>query len=225
MNDVSWRRFGGWCGIAFVVLEMTGQSMFQVGGGEPTFNASTAEVLDFFTTRDAGLVALGGYLSLLASVAFVWFLGSLWANLKEAEGPPAWISAVALLSGVIGLASSVTSGASWPVAIFRMHDGYDPLLAQTLFDLGNFGFANLWVWTASMLLATAVVILGAGALRRWLGWYALVAAIALLVGRAFWAEPTWLIFVPPMLFWVWVIAVGIVLIRQPRPAAAAAIMT
>lgn len=213
MSDAGWRKLGGWSAIVYVVLEITGQMMFQVGGGEPAFNAPAAEVVGFFTTRDPGLVSMGGYLVMLASVAFLWFLGSLWATLREAESPPAWLSLVAVASAVTGLASSVATAGSWPIAVFRMHD--DPALAMALFDTGNFGFANSWVWTASFLLATAVVALRSGVFSRVLGWGAVVTAVLLLLARAVWAAPTGMIFVPLMLYWVWLIAVGVVLIRRP----------
>ncbi len=39
--------------------------------------------------KDSQLFAMGEYLSALSLIAFLWFLGSLWATLRRAEREPA----------------------------------------------------------------------------------------------------------------------------------------
>jgi hypothetical protein len=64
-------------GIATPVLLFGSQGLIQVGGAEPAFGASAAEIGAFFDARDPQLAAAGGYLSVIGLVAFLWFLGGL----------------------------------------------------------------------------------------------------------------------------------------------------
>jgi hypothetical protein len=193
-------------------LAFGGQGLIQVGGTEPSFSAPANEILSFFQNRDPLLFKLGGLLSALAFLTLIWFLGALWARLQRYEASPRWLSVIALGSALIGIAVSAgTSG--WALAVFRVREGLDPQLARLLFDEGNFGFATLWVFLAGFLLATAVVALRDRALPRWLGWFALVTGVALLIGRAFWDGPGSLVFIPYMLSSLWILATSIFLIR------------
>ena len=213
MSDTGWLKTGAWGGIGFVVLQLTGQMLIQVGGMEPTFDADAGEILEFFAARDPQLTAAGGFLSMLGMLALLWFLGALWARLRDAEGDPAWQSMVALVSGAVAVAVSSATSSAWGLAVFRVQ-GLEPAMAQMLFDLGNFGFALFWLFLAGCLLATAVVVLRKGALPRWNGWLAAVTAVALLVAHAFWASPSGAIFMPYVLFWIWLIATSVVLMRR-----------
>ncbi len=212
MSKRRWEQIAASGGLIFVVLGFAGQGLIQVGGGEPAFNAPAAEILSFFETRDQLLFTIGGYLVSLSFIAMLWFLGAVWARLQRYEESPRWMSLVAVGSALVGLAvSSATTG--WPMAVFRIEEGLEPQLARYMFDDGNFGFATLWVYLAGFLLATGVVALRDGALPRWLGWFALVTTVALLIGRAFWDSPSGLIFIPYVLSSLWIIASSIFLIR------------
>jgi hypothetical protein len=211
MSDSTWRKIGAVGGIAFIVLQMAGQLLFQSGGAEPAFNAPAAEILEFFQAKDAVLFEFGGFLTSLSFIAFLWFLGSLYSTLSRGEGQPAWISLIAVASGVLMVVPVV--GGSWMLAVFRIDEGLEPDMARLLFDQGNFGFAILWVFAASFLLATAVVAIRSGALPRWLAWAGVVIAVVLLVARAFWATPSSAIFTAYVLFGIWLIAASVVLFR------------
>jgi hypothetical protein len=92
-------------------------------------------------------------------------------------------------------------------------------LARTLFDMGNLTFANIWVSLAGMLLAVGILSIRADALPRWLGWSGLAIALGLVVARAFW-ERSGITFMPYGLFWLWLIAASVVLMRRAGDAAA-----
>jgi hypothetical protein len=70
---------------------MASQALIQVGGTEPPFDAPAQTIVAFFMARDSQLFVLGDYLSTLSLIAFLWFLGSLWAPLCRGEGEPAWL--------------------------------------------------------------------------------------------------------------------------------------
>lgn len=214
MSKKRWEQMGAAGGIAFVVLQILSQALIQIGGTEPSFNASPQEIVDFFINRNPQLFAVGSLLSALSVIAFLWFLGVLWAVLRVHEGEPGWLSLVAFGSGLVGLATVLSAGSGWTLAVFRMGEGLEPQMARFLFDHGNFGFATFWVVLASFLLATGVVSIRDRALPLWLGWFGVIIAVAFLVARAFWAAPSGMVFTPYVLFWLWLIMASIVLIRR-----------
>lgn len=214
MTNSRWEQLGAAGGIGFVALQMVAQALIQVGGGEPPFDAPSSTIAAFFMARNSRLFTIGDFLSTVSLIPLLWFMGSLWAALRRAEGEPAWLSLVALASGVL-VGGMVSLGAGWPLAVFRQREGLDPQIARLLFDQGNFAFANAWVMLASLSLATGIVSIRNGALKPWLGWSGVVIAGGLLAARAVWAS-TSLAFIPFGLCYLWLIAVSIALIRGAR---------
>lgn len=100
METPRWERIGAAGGIVVVLLQVVAQSLIQVGGGEPSFDAPAQTIVAFFMARNNQLCALGDYLSILALIPFLWFLGRLWMALRRADGDPAMRSRVALASGL-----------------------------------------------------------------------------------------------------------------------------
>jgi hypothetical protein len=81
-----------------------------------------------------------------------------------------------------------------------------------LFDQGNLNFANTWVSIGSMVLAAGILFHQSRNFPRWLGWGSLVIGIGLFLARIVWTSQ--IAFAPYVLFWVWMIAVGIILLRR-----------
>jgi hypothetical protein len=206
------KKFGAVAAIAFPILQMVAQGLIQVGGAEPPFSASAAEIVTFFQNRNPTLFAIGAYISILSLVAFVWFLGVLWDELRTVESGSGWLSLIAVGSGLV-TASALSGSGGWPLAVFRIGEGLDPQIARLLFDQGNLNFANIWVSLGSMVLATGLVVRGSDRFPKWLGWGSILLAIALLLARAVWTSP--IAFAPYVLFWVWMIALGIIFLRRP----------
>jgi hypothetical protein len=207
-------QIGAAGGIAFVALQMASQALIQVGGGEPPFDAPAETIAAYFMARDSQLFAAGEYLSSLSLIAFLWFLGSLWAALRRAEGEGGQLAFIAAASGVT-LVATVAGGSGWPLVVFRQREGMDPQIARLLFDQGNFAFANAWVMLASLLLAAGILGIRAGALPRWLGWAGVAIAGGLLAVRAVWSSSQ-LVFIPFGLCYLWLTATSVVLIRRAR---------
>ena len=213
------KRIGALAAFAYPVLQMVAQSLIQVGGVEPSFEAPASEIMTFFQNRDPALSMIGGYLSTLSLIAFLWFAGALWDELRGVEGGNGWVSTVALGSGVVA-ASLLVSAGGWELALFRFDDGLDPQIARLLFDEGNLNFANLWVALGSMTLATGLVIRQSARFPRWLGWASIPLAIGLLLARAVWT--TSIAFAPYVLFWLWMITLGVIFLRRAREQTARA---
>ena len=206
-------RVGAICGILFVVGQLVAQGFIQVGGSEPPFDASSKEIVEFFEDRDIVLFNIGSYLSTLSLVLLVGFLGSLWNFLRRAEGEPGWLTIVAVGSG-LGVVALLLGGGAWHLAVFRIEEGLDPQVARLLFDLGNFTFATSWVLFGTLTLSVALASLWLAALPKWLGWSGLIVGIGLLTAPTYWTNQA--AFAPYALFWVWLVALSVVLFRRAR---------
>jgi hypothetical protein len=204
----SLRRTTALSGFAALVLVFAGQALVQIGGAEPPFDAPAADIAAFFDTRDARLFPIGSYLSILGLVAMLWFFAGIYGLMRED-----WRAVVALVSGIMFVA--VVGVPGWELASSRVSEGVDPQLARLAFDMGNLAFATGWVALGSFAIATGWSALSTRQLSRWLGWCAVAAGVCLVAARVIWTNPFWL--VGYALFWVWVVAVGVTLLRGRRP--------
>ena len=93
----------------------------------------------------------------LAAMGLIWFVVGLALLLARAEGNPPWRSGVALVSGVL-LAAYLLLDVSWDAASYGA--AYlDPAVASFAFDLGNLGFANIWLAMGSFAICAGWVVL------------------------------------------------------------------
>ena len=206
-------QLGAVGGIVFIVLQLVGQLLIQVGGREPSFNASAKEIVAFFAARDTVLFSIGGYLSSLSLIALLGFLGSLWGVLRRAEGEPGWLSLVAVCAG-LGVVALLFGGGAWYLAVFRIDEGLDPQIARLLFDLGNYTFATSWFLFGALTLSVSAASLWLAAFPRWLGWTGLIVGIWLVTAPTYWTSPV--AFAPYVLFWVWLGSLSVVMFRHAR---------
>jgi hypothetical protein len=207
------KRIGALAGIAFPVMQMIAQGFIQIGGVEPSFAAPASEILVFFQNRNPALFSIGAYIFILSLVAFLWFLGALWDELRIMEGGSGWLSIVACGSGLVA-ASALTDPGGWPLAVFRISEGLDPQIARLFFDQGNLNFANLWVSLGSMVMAAGLIVSQTDRYPRWLGWGSIALAVGLFLARAAWTSPV--VFIPYMLFWLWMILLGILILLRGK---------
>ena len=191
MSDRLWERMGAACGIVYVVLTYVGSG---IGG----------------TTSTVGIS-----LVLLGLLFFLFFLGSLWAALRRAEGGSGWLSTTGFGAGL--MAVTIGLGSAAPVLAARYRSGnIDPQLTRTLQDIEEASFVLTFLPLAVLLAAFAIVAIRSGALPQWLGWIAAVISAAFLVGGlagsadlAFeWAA------LPMLLYPFWVVPTSVVLIRR-----------
>ena len=178
--------------------------------GEPPFTATPEQARAFFTNGSVGWAQLVMVGPTLAALGLIWFVVGLALLLARAEGNPPWRSGVALVSGVL-LAAYLLLDVSWDAASYGAAD-LDAAVASFAFDLGNLGFANIWLAMGSFAICAGWVVLSTRMLGRWLGWWAIVAGAGLILVRFAWEGELW--FAPYSLFWLWVIVVCIQLIRR-----------
>lgn len=93
MADPRWERLGAATGIVFVVLSVLALFI----GGQP---GAAPDVVQYFIDN-RGRLLVQSFLAGLASIFFLWFLGSVWSYLRAAEGGTGRLSAVAFAGGIL----------------------------------------------------------------------------------------------------------------------------
>lgn len=176
MAEVRWERLAAATGIVFVVL---GVIALVVGGQAPRPDDPDQEIVSYFVDNRSGLL-LQAYLFGLASIFFLWFIGSLRSHLRRAEEETGRLSAVAFGGGVATLAI-VLVGISLSAALaFRVAEA-DPSVAMALFHVGSQAFTLSSFPAVVLVAAASVVIIRTSALPPWLGWLGGLLSLAFLV--------------------------------------------
>jgi hypothetical protein len=178
--------------------------------GEPDFTGSSGDIAAFFgTVGNTSWAPAAAAFQAVGSLALLWWAVGFAALLRRQEGEPAWRSTVAAASAVVFTAYVVLEP-FWAAATTRGTTSRD--IAVFAFDAGNVGFANSWLALGSFAIACGSVVLTARVLPMWLGWLAVAAGVGFLVARLVWTTSSWLL--PYTAFWVWVVAVNVVLLRR-----------
>jgi hypothetical protein len=170
-------RFLPLSGLLFVVLLLAGGPVLE--GSTPSSSASGAAVISFYAQNHLKERA-GAILLTLAFAVFLVFVASLrtfWKRVAGLEGP----ATLALAAAAI-LVAGQTTGASIAWALTDNPRQFAPAVAQTLNILGN---DLILTSTAGVLVfaftAGAVILRSKRQLPRWLGWFIVVAGIAVVV--------------------------------------------
>lgn len=210
LADDRWRRLSRTTGvIALVAVALLFGPIIAISTvGEPPFDATQAEAATFFSNADSAWVHAAQATASIGMLAFLWFVVGFTTLLRRVEGEPAWRCTVALVSGTLVAAYGVVD-ASWDAAANRGTD-LDPIVALYAFDLGNLGFANVWLAMASFAIAVGWALLASRALPAWWAWWAVASGLGLIGARFAWEASLWLL--PYGLFWGWIIALAIRLI-------------
>jgi hypothetical protein len=210
-------RWAALSGIVFVVLMLTGAALVI---DVPAADASAQDIASYLTdsgnhTRNI----IGAYLWVLGGLAFLGFVAGLRAVLRRAEGDPGTLSSLVFGAGVVFTAVwSVSAAALASVAYaVELADApvSDPDLVRVLPQLGSLllllggGFAGIL-----LVLATAMLIFRTGVLPRWLAWFGILVAIALVFDVTY-------MNILPLVAWVLFASIAL-LMRQDETATAAA---
>ena len=211
------QRWTALSGIVFVVLMLTGAFFVS---DVPAPDASTQEIAGYLAdsgnhTRNIA----GAYLWVLGGLAFLGFVAGLRAVLRRAEGDPGTLSSLVFGAGVVFTAVwSVSAVALAAVAYsvgFADAPVSDPDLVRVLPQVGSLllllggGFAGIL-----LVLATSMLIFRTRVLQRWLAWFGILVAIALVFDVTY-------MNILPLVAWVLFASIAL-LMRQDETATAAA---
>jgi hypothetical protein len=205
-----WVRGGPWAGFAFAVLLVV---RFVAFLDTPDSDAPASEWTEYF--EDSGhrtQSIIGTYLMVLAGLAFLWFVVWLSGRLRDAEGPSGFLTSVTFGAGLLFVAmvfaSAIAMGTVAAGVEFADAPVPDGEFARQFEGLG-FGLLLLGGGFAAGISVAAASLVGLRTtiLPRWLAIAGIVAGLLLVLFGVF--------FLPLALLVLWVIAVGVVLMRRP----------
>ncbi|MGH2529294.1 MAG: hypothetical protein ACRDH0_08195 [Actinomycetota bacterium] len=178
MADPNWERYAAGTGLGAAVLLWVQAFVAPL---YPGFDDAPLEVARYYQSN-AAAIRVQMLLTGLAGILFLWFLGSLRAHLRRAEGDTGRVSAVAFGAGIaalgpasVGVISTATAahiaGSGLPVSAMtgpREAQLLAGLIAVApLNDMRLLAYALGWFALAPLLAATAVVTARTGVFPRW----------------------------------------------------------
>lgn len=197
MSRRTLERLAPLSGIAFVALLAIS---FIVGGESPDADDSTEEVVAFWSEEDSAQIA-SAIIGAWAAVFIVWFGGAVAAAVRRAEVEAGRLASIAF-GGFLLIAVGGLSFSAFQFAAADTAGDVPPEVTQTLSVLFSDFFFPLAGGTLLALLSVGIATLRHGVMPRWLGYAAIVIAIAALTPAGFFAF---------LAAGVWVLTVSVVL--------------
>ena len=224
MADDRWERLGAATGIVFVVLAVAGLLFVSM---PPEPGASVEEVVAYSVENRDGLL-IQSYLFGLAGIFFLWFLGSLRAYLRRAEGDPGRLSAVAFGAGIATFAAFGTGTGIAAAIAYSIAGTASPDVTAALSRIVALAFTGTSFPLIALVASTALVGGRTKTLPAWhgyFGWLLIPIALVSSLGTFFADGPLapggmygYALF---GLFLVWFLAASIHLTREAgRPSRA-----
>ena len=201
-------RTGRWApaaGIVYALLAFLGSSLLPIGKTEPVDDAAAiAREL----TENRGRVSAGVILMLFSLFFLMVFVAWLHRWLREIEGRRGWLATLALIGGVL-MVATMTVVVLLSIAGTVLEDyGPDPVIARTLLVLQWQAVAISFVPTAAFIGAISLVGLGTQVLPKWLTYSGAAIALGLLVPPV--------AFLPFLLSTLWTGMLAVLLLQRTR---------
>jgi hypothetical protein len=208
-------RAGGIAAIVFAVLFVVGILFVS---DTPEGDESNLKWIRYYADSDnRRMIIIGAIVLALAAVAFLIFLGVLRERLRNAAPGAEWVGTTAFASGLLFVAmlAVATLGTASVSASVEFGDSpvvRDADVLRTFESLGMGALVLFGAGAAGLLIITSSVAGGRAALLpRWLVVAGYIAGVIVLLGG--------LLFVPLVLFVLWMLVVGIVMLRGSGAAA------
>ncbi len=192
-------------GIVYALLAFLGSSLLPIGRAEPEDEAA-AVARQFTEVR--GRVSAGVLLMLFSLFFLLVFVAWLHRWLREIEGRGGWLATLALIGGVL-MVATMSLVMLLSIAGTVLDDyGADPVIARTLLVLQWQAVAVSFVPTAAFIGATSLVGQAAQVLPKWLTYSGVAIAIGLLIPPV--------AFLPFLLSTLWTGMLAVLLLQRIR---------
>jgi len=182
MSDRTWVRISAASGIAFAIFVLI--SAF-IAGVPPAADDSPDEIASFFVDNDTKLLT-AAYFQGLATVFFIWFLGTLRERLSHA-GSTRLVTSLVVAAAVTGALAMAAQAVAATVA-YRTAAAGNVDLTVALFDAQLMLFNMVAFGMAAIAAAAGLVMIRFKALSPWLGYGGLLSALVNLVAGASYAK-------------------------------------
>jgi hypothetical protein len=189
---------------------------------EPPAMDDSAVAVATYVAQNQDAIQVEVLLNTLAMLAFLWFLGSVRAGLRGAEGGAGRVSGIASGGGLVGASFIILAQVFAATAALRP-DETDPVITRTLVDLQALSIGLGAAAFAVFFFAVAAAALLDGGLAKVLGWLAVLAGAAAAVGVAtifstegvFAADGAFGFWVRYAAFVAWVAVASVLLVLAP----------
>jgi hypothetical protein len=177
--DDQWVRYGAYGGFVFVGLALVGGF---IAGQPPSVTDDPREIFDYFDDHDRA-IRIGQYLSAVGALPLLWWLGTLWGTLRQAEGGVPRLTVAAALGTVVAAACILVSFAVMSTMATQFRD-LGPGGLEIFYTLNYMLVATTAFGAAVLVLASSLVILRSPVFPPWVGWLGLADGVAWLGGGA-----------------------------------------
>jgi hypothetical protein len=176
VDESRWEHYAALGGIWFVVLTVIGAFL---PGAPPSTNDSAAKIAKYFSDHSGG-VEIGLFLSGLGIIGLLWWFGSLWRLMTDAEGGRPRMAVVALAGLSLGAALALTSGAVTSAVALQHNDVGDGakffyILSIVLIAAAGFGIVVHIAAVTSLSYRTKLF-------APWINVIGWIAALLFLIG-------------------------------------------
>ena len=187
----------------------------------PGTTAGAAEVTRYVAERSETWTA-SLFLYSLGMLGFLMFAAGIWGRLRDAAAGGESLPSTVFGLTAVSMVTLVFAG--FAPAFVLAYRNWDPLSGQLLYDLSFGLLAMSGVPAVAMFVAYAALARRAG-LPRWTVPIAWVAAVAhLVIAGTFFADSGFfsleggvIVAIPATMF-LWLLATGVALVREPHPA-------
>ncbi len=214
MVDTSrrWARAGAVGGVLFVVSLVVLISIGPLTNPipEPAFNAPASAFLAYARSAKGELYPLA-LVGIAGMFGFLLFAAVLIAKFRSSGKASSELLILAILATAVFTLLWLAEFGIQLAGEFRRAD-LDATSASVFYGLANGIFVVSWAAIAGFLVTAGMAALWSHTLPRWLAWSALVIGAALFLTVAIPLTFVW--FFPYLLFYVWVLAVSVVLLRS-----------
>jgi cation transport ATPase len=222
VNENALSRWTGIAGAAAVVFALIAFAVFGTMS-PPTESDSGQAIAKFFAGHRTTLAVLVYLIALSFGFNLAFFVGLRDVFRRRAPDMETLVT-VGAIGGVVFIAVVYVGFGVLLQLVYREGAG-DPATQRTLFDIYTLNITMASVPTAVATGAISTAIVKSGAFPRWLGWYGFAVAAAHLLGMGslardgFFAPSVIGGYIAPLMFYGWVLAFSVLLLRGPaKPA-------
>jgi hypothetical protein len=216
-------RWSAAAGVAYVLFAVVG---FVFVPDPPSPSISNEGLLAFFEENTQEL-SFQVFFFGLASIFFLWFIGTLAGAMRRAENDPGLrLDAIALGAGATANAVFVGGLVCWSAMAASADTVLDQGVARGLYDLGRFAYTLSGIPAAAFVMAVSAGVLRTGFLPAAVGWAGSLLTLILVVdvagatvgdNDAFGPTGTYGVFTF-LLFLVWTLVTSLYLFQRIAPA-------
>jgi hypothetical protein len=213
MGKWSVERWAASTGIGFALVLVVANF---VAGTRPKYYASAAKDLSWLHDKHRAIV-VGGILSGIAIVLFLWFLASFAGTFREAGQRR--LSTIIYGAGVATVALAAAGEAVY-VSLSRLSYFVDPKTIQGLYATDSFIFIQVWWPVLALSLATVLAARRSKVLPDWYAWLTLAGSVVFLLGAlsvktiGFFSVTGGMSFIAFLVFAVWIAVSSAVLVQK-----------